>query len=147
MEYYSPLMLCAVTAAAIDVCALVLIIAAYREKSSGKKRWDKMCEENGIPVHSGVFLQVTGPQYETPAEIRMYRALGADTVAMSLAVEVLAARRMDMKVCGLSCVSNMAAGMEEEGFSHDTIEDSVHDALDHYRTLVNGLLDSLAEAP
>ena len=107
----------------------------------------KVGEENGIPVHSGVFLQVTGPQYETPAEIRMYRALGADTVAMSLAVEVLAARRMDMKVCGLSCVSNMAAGMEEEGFSHDTIEDSVHDALDHYRTLVNGLLDSLAEAP
>ena len=82
----------------------------------------KVGEENGIPVHS-------------------------DTVAMSLAVEVLAARRMDMKVCGLSCVSNMAAGMEEEGFSHDTIEDSVHDALDHYRTLVNGLLDSLAEAP
>ena len=66
-------------------------------------------------MHSGVFLQVTGPQFETPVEIEMYRQLGADTVGMSTAVETIAARHMGMKVCGINCVSNMAAGMEEEG--------------------------------
>lgn len=103
--------------------------------------------ENGIPVHSGVYLQVTGPQYETPAEIKMYRALGADTVGMSLAVEVLAARHMNMRVCAINCISNMAAGMEDEGFSHETIEESMKGTAQDFQTLINGLLDSLAEHP
>lgn len=77
----------------------------------------KTGEENHIPVHSGIYLQVTGSQYETSAEIRMYRSLGADTIAMSLADEVLAASHMNMKICAINCISNMAAGMEEEGFS------------------------------
>ena len=102
-------------------------------------------QENNIPVHSGVYLQVTGPQYETPAEIEMYRSLGADTVAMSLAAETIAARHMGMKVCGINCVSNMAAGMEEEGFSHDSVTEEVGKSADNYKILISGLLDSLAE--
>lgn len=105
----------------------------------------KVGEENNIPVHSGVYLQVTGPQYETPAEIEMYRSLGADTVAMSLAAETIAARHMGMKVCGINCVSNMAAGMEEEGFSHDSVTEEVGKSADNYKILISGLLDSLAE--
>ena len=100
-------------------------------------------EENNIPVHSGVFLQVTGPQYETPAEIEMFRSLGADTVAMSLGVEVIAAAHMGMKVCAINCVSNMAAGMEEEGFTHDSIKENVGNSSDNCKVLLNGLLDSL----
>lgn len=104
----------------------------------------KIGKENNIPVHSGVFLQVTGPQYETPVEIEMYRNLGADTVGMSTAVETIAARHMGMKVCGINCVSNMAAGMEEEGFSHETVTEEVGKSADNLEILLNGLLDSLA---
>ena len=100
--------------------------------------------ENGIPIHSGVYLQVTGPQYETPAEIAMYRNLGADTVGMSIAVETIAARHMGMKVCGINCVSNMAAGMEEGGFSHESVTEAVGRSADNLEILLKGLLDSLA---
>ena len=74
-------------------------------------------KELDIPVHSGVFLQTPGPQYETPAEIRMFRLLGADTVGMSTAVEAIAARHMGMRVCAINNITNIAAGMEAEGFS------------------------------
>lgn len=88
---------------------------------------------------------MTGPQYETPIEIEMYRSLGADTVAMSLAVETIAAAHMGMKVCGINCISNMAAGMEQEGFSHDSITDTVDDSSDNFKVLMDGLLDSIVE--
>lgn len=99
--------------------------------------------DNGIPVHSGVFLQVPGPQYETPAEIVMYRNLGADTVAMSLGVEVIAARHMNMRVCAINCVSNMAAGMDEE-FDHSTISTAMEGGAENARILLNSVLDALA---
>lgn len=102
-------------------------------------------EKNQIPVHSGVYLQVTGPQFETPAEIRMYRSLGADTIAMSLADEVIAARHMDMKVCAINCISNMGAGLEEEGFSQESIEETMKGNAEDFKILINGLLDSLAD--
>ena len=105
---------------------------------------EKVGEENGIPVHSGVYLQVSGPQYETPAEIRMFRLLGADTVGMSTGVETLAARQMGMRVCAISCVSNMAAGMEEEGFSHETVAENTREKAKDLQTLIEGLLDALA---
>ncbi len=103
----------------------------------------KAGEENGIPVHSGVYLQTTGPQYETPAEANMYRSLGADTISMSLGAEAVAASHMKMKVCAINCVSAMGAGMEEEGFSQDTVEENMENTLPNFRTLMNGLLDSL----
>jgi purine-nucleoside phosphorylase len=105
----------------------------------------KVGEQSGIPVHSGVYIQVSGPQFETPAEIRMYRSLGADTVAMSMADEVIAARHMGMKVCAINCISNMAAGMEEEGFTEDTVGENMKAALTNFQTLVYGLLDTLGK--
>jgi purine-nucleoside phosphorylase len=106
----------------------------------------KLGEQNNIPVHSGVYIQVTGPQFETPAEIKMYRSLGADTIAMSMADEVLAARHMGMKVCAINCISNMAAGMEEEGFDEGSVEENMKGVVPNFQTLVNGLLDSLVDA-
>lgn len=103
----------------------------------------KAGQENDIPVHSGVYLQVTGPQYETPAEIKMYRSLGADTIAMSMADEVLAARHMGMRVCAINCISNMAAGMEEEGFTEESIGESMGGASQELAVLVDALLDTL----
>ena len=92
-----------------------------------------------------MFLQVTGPQFETPAEIRMYRSLGADTVGMSTGAEVIAARHMGMKVCDINAVSNMAAGMEEEEFTQEQIEENMTHSAANFKVLINGLLDSLAE--
>jgi purine-nucleoside phosphorylase len=103
----------------------------------------KAAQSLSIPLREGVYMYFPGPQYETPAEIRMYRSLGADTIAMSMADEVLAARHMGMKVCAINCISNMAAGMEEEGFSEDTVGETMKGASKNFQTLVTGLLDSL----
>ena len=105
----------------------------------------KTGEEKGIPVHSGVYIQVTGPQYETPAEIEMYRSLGADTVGMSTGVEIIAAVHMGMKVCAINCVSNMAAGMEEEGFTHESVKEKMHASRKNLETLIDSLLDSFVQ--
>ena len=100
-------------------------------------------KEKKIPVHSGIFLQVTGPQFETPAEIRMYRSFGADTIAMSTAVEAIAARHMGMKVCGISCVTNMAAGMEEGELSHDLVGQNADQVSANFEELVKTLIEEM----
>lgn len=105
----------------------------------------KVGEQNGIPVHSGVYIQVPGPQFETSAEIRMYRSLGADTIAMSMADEVIAARHMGMRVCAINCISNMAAGMEEGGFTDDHVNEAMKGASKNFQKLANGLLDTLVK--
>ena len=78
-------------------------------------------EKCGIPLHSGIYLQTEGPQFETPAEIRMMRSMGADAVGMSTAAEAVAAVHCGMEVAGLSCISNMAAGISPEPLSLEDI--------------------------
>ena len=77
--------------------------------------------ENGIPLKEGTYIQLTGPQYETPAEVRMCRSLGADAIGMSTACEAIAAHHMGMRVCGISCITNLACGMTDTALSHDEV--------------------------
>lgn len=75
-----------------------------------------------IPLRAGVYVQLSGPSYETPAEIRMYRMLGGDAVGMSTACEAIAARHMGLEVGGISCITNMAAGVSDTPLSHEEVQ-------------------------
>ncbi len=78
-------------------------------------------KEAGLKLHSGVYLAVSGPSYETPAEIRAFQRFGVQAVGMSTVPDVIVARRYGMRVAGLSCLTNMAAGMTKQAISHDEV--------------------------
>ena len=71
-----------------------------------------------VPLREGVYVQMRGPQYESTAEVRMCQAIGGDAVGMSTAIEAIAGRHMGMRVCGLSCISNMACGISKTPLNH-----------------------------
>lgn len=93
-------------------------------------------EACGISLREGVYLQTTGPQYETPAEVRMYRQLGADAVGMSTAVEAVAAVHCGFRVCGLSCITNAASGITEKKLSHEEVSRAADEAAPRFRSLL-----------
>jgi len=97
---------------------------------------EKSCAKAGVTVRKGVYLALSGPSYETPAEIRMLRTLGADAVGMSTVPEVIAARHMGIRVLGLSCITNMAAGVSERKLDH-------REVLEVAENVKAGLLDVL----
>lgn len=81
-------------------------------------------KENGVPLQEGIYVQLTGPSFEAPAEIRMLRTLGADAVGMSTVVEAITANHCGMKICGISCVCNLAAGMTENPLTHKEVQEA-----------------------
>ncbi len=92
--------------------------------------------ENGIFLQEGVYAQLTGPSFESPAEIRMLRTLGCDAVGMSTVVEAIAANHMGMKVCGISCICNLAAGMTAVPLSHEEVQEAADQAAPNFKKLV-----------
>ena len=89
-----------------------------------------------IPLKEGVYIQFTGPNYESPAEIRMSSVLGADAVGMSTACEAVAANHMGMKICGISCISNMAAGISKQPLDHKEVQEAADRAAPLFKKLV-----------
>ncbi len=96
--------------------------------------------EMGIYLREGVYVQLTGPTYETPAEIRMVRSWGGDAVGMSTACEAVAARHMGMEVCGISCITNLAAGMTREKLDHKEVQETADRVSAQFKLLVTGLI-------
>lgn len=97
-------------------------------------------KELEVPLQQGVYMQLTGPAYESPAEIRMCRSLGADAVGMSTACEAVAANHMQMKICGISCISNLACGMTEQPLSHKEVQEAADQAAPMFRKLVREVI-------
>lgn len=92
--------------------------------------------ECGITLKEGVYAQLTGPSFESPAEIKMLRTLGVDAVGMSTVVEAIAANHMGMKICGISCVCNLAAGMTENPLTHDEVQAAANEAAPKFKKLL-----------
>lgn len=99
----------------------------------------------GIPLKQGVYAILSGPSYETPAEIRALRALGADAVGMSTVPEVVAAAHMGVKVAGVSCITNLAAGMGHKPLSHQEVAEVANQVTTTFSRLLSGFIPAAAK--
>jgi purine-nucleoside phosphorylase len=97
----------------------------------------------GLPLAHGVYAALMGPSYETPAEIRYLRTIGADAVGMSTAVEAIAARHMGIEVLGISCISNMAAGVLPQPLDHREVLETTRRVRDQFMALLEGIVERL----
>ena len=100
----------------------------------------------GIALQKGVYLQWQGPNYESPAEIRMFRTLGADAVGMSTVCEAIAARHMGLRVCAVSCITNMACGILPQPLSHQEVQETASRVRDKFESLVLEMIQRFADA-
>lgn len=100
----------------------------------------KSAGQCGIEIHEGVYVQLKGPNYETPAEIRMCRAWGGDAVGMSTACEAMAARHMGLEVCGISCITNLAAGVSDRKLDHKEVQETADRVSAEFKRLVTQII-------
>ena len=108
-----------------------------------REKLKPLAEAAGIPLQEGVYMMYSGPSYETPAEIRAFRTLGADAVGMSTVPETIVARHSGMDVLGLSCITNMAAGILDQPLSHQEVMETGERVKDTFRALVDGVIAAL----
>lgn len=97
----------------------------------------------GIKVQEGVYVQLTGPNYETPAEVRLGRLWGGDALGMSTGCEAMAARHMGMEVCGISCITNMCAGMSDRELSHEEVKETADRVAEDFKKLIASVVQSV----
>lgn len=105
---------------------------------------DQVARAQGFELQRGVYAGLLGPTYETPAEVRMLRTLGATAVGMSTVLETIAARHMGARVLGISCISNLAAGISKQPLSHDEVTETTDLVRDKFVSLVEGVLERIA---
>ena len=93
----------------------------------------KVCD---IELQEGVYVQFSGPNYETPAEVKLAQIWGGDAVGMSTACEAMAARHMGMEICGISCITNMAAGISKGELNHKEVQETADKVAKSFKELV-----------
>ena len=103
----------------------------------------KYAAECKIDIKEGVYVQFTGPNYETPAEVRMAKLWGGDAVGMSTACEAMAARHMGMEVCGISCITNMAAGISQQQLDHKEVQETADRVSAAFKELVTKVVTNM----
>ena len=108
-----------------------------------REKIQEIAYENDIPLETGVYCQLTGPTYETPAEIKMLKTLGVDAVGMSTVVEAIAARHMGVNVCGISCITNMAAGISKVKLDHKEVQETANRVSRDFKNLVTRVIAAL----
>lgn len=113
----------------------------YDEQLQGLIR--RIAEKEQISIQQGVYVQASGPNFESPAEIRMFATLGADAVGMSTACEALAARHCGMRVCGISCISNMASGINDTELSHLDVQSVADQRAEEFERLVTEIIKAV----
>ena len=103
----------------------------------------KAAAKLNIPLREGIYIQCSGPNYETPAEIRAFRGMGVDAVGMSTVCEAMAANHMGMKVCGISCITNMAAGILDQPLDHKEVQEVADRVKTTFERLVTEIVTQL----
>lgn len=103
-----------------------------------------VAKKQSVDLREGIYVSLSGPTYETPAEIRMLRTLGGDAVGMSTVPEVIVASHMGVKVTGISCITNLAAGISKEKLSHAEVSEVADRVKGTFTSLLGGFLDALA---
>ena len=102
-----------------------------------------VADERGVPLRDGVYASLLGPTYETLAEVRMLERLGADAVGMSTVPEVIVARALGMRVAGVSCITNLAAGLSPTPLSHDEVLETTRRVARKFETLIESFVARL----
>ncbi len=108
-----------------------------------RKKVKKIAEENNINIKEGVYAQLTGPSYESPAEIKMLRTMGADAVGMSTVCEAIVANHCGFKVCGISCISNMASGVTENPLDHTEVQECADRVAPVFKKLIKEVVKAV----
>ena len=105
----------------------------------------KAAKENNIFLQEGVYTQLTGPSFESPADVRLLRVLGSDAVGMSTVVEAIAANHMGMRICGISCISNLAAGMTANPLTHQEVQEAADMAAPNFKKLLTESIKNMGK--
>jgi purine-nucleoside phosphorylase len=115
-------------------------------RSITRKHAEQLSAERGHArfLHEGVYCALSGPTYETPAEIRMYRMLGADAVGMSTVPEAIAARHMGLRVLGISCITNLAAGLSGQNINHEEVMETGARVADLFEELLRRVISEIS---
>lgn len=111
-----------------------------------QKKVKEVAEREEISLKEGTYIQLTGPNFETPAEIGMYRTLGADAVGMSTACEAMAASHMKMQVVGISVISNLAAGMTDNPLTHEEVQETADKTAPIFKNLIRNSIKEIYES-
>ncbi len=102
----------------------------------------KSAGDNGVFIREGVYAQLSGPNFETPAEIRLLEKLGVDAVGMSTVCEAMTARHCGMRVCGISFISNLAAGLTDKPLSHEEVQETADKAAPLFKKIILSSVES-----